>query len=267
MAPLGGARHTRSVPEALEVELTLRASAGLVGRRIEHVEATDALVVGDGVDAAVVGAVIESLHRRGKLLVVGTDGPQLGVHFGMTGRFLRDGGAAIDRLAYGAASDDPAWDRWVVGLDDATHLRFHDPRRLGRVWLDPDETRLGPDVLTVCRPTLAAALRRRRAPVKAVLLDQTAVAGLGNMLVDEVLWWSSIDPHRPASSLDEREIAALHTAIRRRLPVMLRRGGSHTGSLSPARRVLGSPCPRDGTELRHDVVGGRSTFWCPLHQS
>lgn len=244
----------------------MRASGDLVGRRIEQVEVTDALVVGAGVDVEVPGATIEALRRRGKLLLVATDGPLLGVHFGMTGRFLRDGGAAIERLAYGAGCDDPAWDRWVVRLDDGTRLRFHDPRRLGRVRLDPDEGRLGPDVLTLRRRHLAEALRSRRAPVKAVLLDQHAIAGLGNMLVDEVLWWSGIDPRRPASSLDADELATLHAAIRRRLPVMLRRGGSHTGTLSPSMRVDGAICRRDGTPLRHDVVGGRSTFWCPLHQ-
>ena len=98
-----------------------------------------------------------------------------------------------------------------------------------------------------------------------MLLDQTAIAGLGNMLVDEVLWWASLDPHRPAASLDADEVAALQHAIRRRLPVMLRRGGSHTGTLSPP---CGRPagCPRDGAELRRDVVGGRTTIWCPSHQ-
>ena len=101
--------------------------------------------------------------------------------------------------------------------------------------------------------------------MKAVLLDQAAVAGLGNMLVDEVLWWAGIDPHRPAGTLTPDEVAELHRAIRRRLPVMLRRGGSHTGTLSPTRRA-GGMCPRDGGELRRDVVGGRTTVWCPAHQ-
>ena len=99
-----------------------------------------------------------------------------------------------------------------------------------------------------------------------MLLDQTAVAGLGNMLVDEVLWWAGLDPHRPAASLTADEVAALQRAIRRRLPVMGRRGGSHTGTLSPAVRGAGGPCPRDGAVLRRDVVGGRTTIWCGDHQ-
>jgi formamidopyrimidine-DNA glycosylase len=260
------------MPEALEVELARRATDDLLGRTMVAVERTDPLVVGDGVDVAVPGATIEAVTRRGKLLVVHTDGPTLGIHFGMTGRLLREGDPVIGRLAddqrlvYGPGADLPVWDRWAVRLDDGSQLRLQDPRRLGRVWLEPDVERLGPDVLTLRRADLAAALARRRAPLKAVLLDQTSVAGLGNMLVDEVLWWSSLDPHRPAASLAPDEVAALQHAIRRRLPVMLRRGGSHTGTLSPSLRAPGGHCPRDGTELRRDVVGGRTTIWCPSHQ-
>jgi len=100
----------------------------------------------------------------------------------------------------------------------------------------------------------------------AVLLDQTAVAGLGNLLVDEVLWWAGLDPRRPATSLTPDENATLHQAIRRRLPIMLRRGGSHAGTLSPVRRATGGLCPRDRTDLAHGVVAGRGSVWCPSHQ-
>jgi formamidopyrimidine-DNA glycosylase len=259
--------QTPAVPELLEVELTRRAAADLVGRRFGPVERTDDIVVTVGVDDALPGSTVESLERRGKVLVLRTDGPDLALHFGMTGRLLRSGAAAaIDRLAYGANSDHERWDRWVVTLDDGSRLRFHDPRRLGRIWLDPVLSGLGPDALTLTRRQLAAALAGRRAPLKAVLLDQAAVAGLGNMLVDEVLWWAGLDPRRPAASLPPEEVAALQRTIRRRLPVMLRRGGSHTGTLSPAARAAAGPCPRDGTPLGRTVVGGRTTVWCPLHQ-
>ena len=91
-----------------------------------------------------------------------------------------------------------------------------------------------------------------------MLLDQAAVAGLGNMLVDEVLWWAGIDPHRPAGSLTPDEVAALHRAIRRRLPVMLRRGGSHTGTLSPtAARRRGVPTRRRGARAATSSAGAR----------
>jgi formamidopyrimidine-DNA glycosylase len=255
------------VPEVLEVELTRRAAVSLVGRRVVAVLRTDPLVVADDVDAVVPGCTVTGVRRRGKVLALDTDGPVVGVHFGMTGRLLRDGAAAaIDALSYGARSDHERWDRWVVRLDDGTRVRVHDPRRLGHVWLDPDLDVLGPDALTLTRRQLATALAGRRAPLKAVLLDQSAVAGLGNMLTDEVLWWGGLDPSRPAASLSSDEVAALQAAIRRRLPVMLRRGGSHTGTLSPAVRAAGGPCPRDGAELVRTVVAGRGTISCRAHQ-
>jgi formamidopyrimidine-DNA glycosylase len=255
------------MPEVLEVELTRRAAVGeLVGRTFVDVVRTDPLVVDDGVDAEVPGARVDGIERRGKLLLFCTDGPVVGMHFGMTGRLLVDNDAVIDRLAYSGASRDPVWDRWAVRLDDGRLVRLHDPRRLGRIRLDPDLSRLGPDALSLRRVALAAALAGRRAPLKAVLLDQSAIAGLGNLLVDEFLWWASFDPRRPAGSLLPDEVDRLQQTIRRRLPIMLRRGGSHTGTLSPEVRSTGGPCPRDGGELARSTVGGRTTIWCPSHQ-
>ena len=259
------------MPEVLEVELTRRGLEPLVGDRVVRVVHTDPLVVGDGVDAVVRGATFSGLRRRGKQLVIDTAGSRragvpLGVHLGMTGRVILDRTSTIDVLVYGSRSDDERWDRWVLAMASGVMFRLHDPRRFARVTLDPDVDALGPDVLTLRRDDLAAALARRRAPLKAVLLDQRAIAGLGNMLVDEVLWWSGLDPHRPAASLTVDEVAALQAAIRRRLPVMLRRGGSHTGTLSPAVRSGEAWCVRDGTPLRRETVGGRTTVWCPLHQ-
>jgi formamidopyrimidine-DNA glycosylase len=260
------APHSGLVPEVLEVELTRRAADDLVGHTIVAVERTDALVVGDGVDVEVPGARIEAVGRHGKLLLLRTDGPVVGVHFGMTGRLLVDDHAAIEHLAYSSPSRDPVWDRWAVRLEDGRRVRLHDPRRLGRVRLDPDLSRLGPDVLTLRRGELERALAGRWAPVKAVLLDQGAIAGLGNLLVDETLWWASLDPRRRADTLDDAEVETLHRTIRRRLPIMMRRGGSHTGTLSPVARAVGGPCPRDAAALARTTVGGRTTVWCPSHQ-
>jgi formamidopyrimidine-DNA glycosylase len=255
------------MPEVLEVELTRRAAVRqLVGRTFVDVVRTDPLVVDDGIDAEVPGALVEGIERRGKLLLFCTDGPVVGMHFGMTGRLLLDDEAVIERLAYSGASRDPVWDRWAVRLDDDRVVRLHDPRRLGRIRLDPDLSRLGPDVLSLRRVDLAAALAGRRAPLKAVLLDQSAVAGLGNLLVDEFLWWASLDPRRLAGSLFDEEVDRLQRTVRRRLPIMLRRGGSHTGTLSPEVRSRGGRCPRDGGELARTTVGGRTTVWCPSHQ-
>lgn len=265
-------RHTRTVPEVLEVELARRGVTDLLsGAVVRRVLLSDDLVVGPGVDDLITGAEIESLDRRGKQLVIVTDRGRVGVHFGMTGRWLVDDVSTIGELAYGSGNDHPRWDRWVLEVEPAdgrgpVRLRLHDPRRLGRVVLEPDIGRLGPDALRLTRRQLAEVLARRTAPVKAVLLDQEAIAGLGNMLADEVLWWSGIDPRRAARSLNDGEVAALHSAIKRRLPVMLRRGGSHTGVLSPDARRADVPCPRDGAPLMRATIGGRTTVWCSAHQ-
>jgi formamidopyrimidine-DNA glycosylase len=89
---------------------------------------------------------------------------------------------------------------------------------------------------------------------------------LSTPAADEVLWWAGIDPHRSADGLDDADVDRLAHAIRRRLPIMLRRGGSHRGTLSPAVRAECPPCDRDGCPLQRDTVGGRTAVWCPQHQ-
>ncbi|MFN8035291.1 MAG: DNA-formamidopyrimidine glycosylase family protein [Acidimicrobiia bacterium] len=261
------------MPEILEVELSRRLlEAHALGRRITAVDAPDAWYLKRGLDAgtvrdALVGSRFVAARRRGKLLLLDTDrgGPVLGLHFGMTGRVFVDDRAAHDRLYYLDREPDPAWDRFVVQFGARGELRLSDPRRLGAVELDPDEDRLGIDAFALTRAQVAAIVRASRAPLKAVLLDQARVAGLGNLLVDEILWRAGIDPARPARSLDDTETAALARAVRETLRVLGRRGGSHTGDLME-QRVPGGVCPRDGAPLTRRTVGGRTTYSCPVHQ-
>ena len=258
------------MPEGLEAEIWRRACERLVGRTIVDVVADDR-VVDEGVVAAMTGAVFERARRRGKVVLLDTDSATIGLHFGMTGRLVIDDVAPIERLAYASRRDDPAWDRLVVfaspgGRSAPPALRFNDPRRLGHVSLDPDLDRLGVDVAEVTPRRLAGALGGRRGVLKSVLLDQHVVAGLGNLCVDEVLWWADLDPRRTADSLSEAEVRRLASVIRRRLPVMLARGGSTTGVLNPAVRASCPPCESDGAPLERLTIGGRTTIRCPLHQ-
>ena len=180
----------------------------------------------------------------------------------MTGRVLVDGDAAGDALRFASNRDTPAWHRFTVRFADGGALALRDPRRLGAVLLDPDEDRLGIDAFDVTAAQLRSRIGPRRTPIKAALLDQADVAGLGNLLVDEILWRAGIDPTRPAVDLASTEHTRLARAIRTTLRQLGGRGGSHTGDLMPARQP-GGCCPRDGTPLRHGTVGGRSTYWCP----
>jgi formamidopyrimidine-DNA glycosylase len=257
------------VPELIEVEAYRRQAEAVVGRTIDDAPVLDPIGLRgadpEAVRAELRGLTVEAADRLGKLLLVRTDGPVVGLRFGMTGRLLVDGGASIDGLLYGGQGDDPAWDRYVVTFTDGTDLRIRDPRRLGGLQLDPDVERLGPEASTITAEQLAAALARSAAPVKARLLDQSRVAGLGNLLVDETLWRAGVDPERASGDLDADEVAALAEAVRSTVAELLARGGSHTGDLQVARRP-GAACPRDGAPLDRLRVGGRTTYRCPAHQ-
>jgi formamidopyrimidine-DNA glycosylase len=277
------------LPELLEAEAARELlEARALGRTIESVYAPDAWflkrgLTPRGVRAALPGRRFVDARRRGKLLLLDTStsttstttsdgageddegGPVLALHLGMSGRVLIDGEAAGDPLLYASNLENPAWHRFGLRFADGGSLFLRDPRRLGAVELDPDEDRLGPDALAITLTQLRAVLSRSRAPLKAVLMDQSRVAGLGNLLVDEILWRAGLDPARPADSLDTADQARLHRTIRTALRVLGKRGGSHTGDLMVA-RLPGGHCPRDGAPLQRRSVGGRTTYSCPVHQ-
>ena len=125
-------------------------------------------------------------------------------------------------------------------------FELHDPRRFGRVLLDPDEDVLGPDPASVTLPELRLALASSAAgggpPLKARLLDQHRLAGVGNLLADEILWRASLSPLRPSGSLAVAELRRLHRQLLTTLEELASRGGSHTGDLIEERRP-GGHCP------------------------
>jgi len=264
------------MPEILEVELYRRLAEKALGRTIKKVWMVDSRYGRGGTTArrlqsALAGHVFTEARRRGKLLLLDTDGgPTLGIRFGMTGGLVVDSAAALDRLLYGPGVFGEQWVRARVTFADGGHLLLHDPRRFGSLELAPNEARLGPDALTVTLAQLRAALAGtaargvRAAPLKAQLMDQERVAGIGNLLADEILWQAGLDPGR-RTALSDEELRALHKAVRGTLRQLGRRGGSHLGELMEERRV-GGRCPKDGTELRMATVGGRTTWWCPAHQ-
>jgi formamidopyrimidine-DNA glycosylase len=267
------------VPELPEIEAYRRLAEGALDRRVERAVIGDRRFVRGPTSprhlrAALAGSVFTRSRRHGKLLVLdllardagGTGaGRSLGVRFGMTGRLLLDGHAGVEHLVYSSDRDVPAWDRFVVRFEDGGRLVVRDPRLLGGVELDPDESALGPDALVVTAAELRRALEHSVVPLKARLMDQHRLAGVGNLIADEVLWRASLAPHRRSGSLTPAEYRRLHRHLRQTLDELMARGGSHLGDLMPE-RVVGGRCPRDGTELVRSTVGGRTTWWCPLHQ-
>ncbi len=257
------------MPEGLEAEIWRRSMQPIVGRRIERVEA-DERTVPDGFADAVVGERITEVGRAGKVVLVYTSGPTIGLHLGMTGRIVVDGAAPIEQLEYASAADRREWDRLLVRTSGSRDpaIRMNDPRRLGRTSLDADLRHLGTDLLAPDRHELEVSLARRRTALKAALMNQTVVAGLGNLCTDEVLFVAGLAPDRAANSLGGVDLDELVSAMRRALPAMLDRGGSTEGTIDPDRRRQLGACPRSGCggELRRSTVGGRTTVWCPTHQ-
>jgi len=255
----------------LEVECYRILAERILDRPVVSVGCPDSWYLKGAATASLLAGVltghrIVAARRIGKLLLLDVDdGPVVGVRFGMTGTLLVDGDDAVGPLLYGPTRSDPAWIRWSVTFDDGRRLVVHDPRRLGGVSLDPDVSGLGRDAAAIGAAGLGGALAGSSAPLKARLLDQSRIAGIGNLIADELLWRAGLSPLRPAESLSPTEVRRLHRHLGRTLGDLTDRGGSHTGDLMVERHP-GGVCPRDGRPLTRSTVGGRTSWWCPAHQ-
>jgi formamidopyrimidine-DNA glycosylase len=216
------------MPELPEVERARQTLEAVLGRRIARVDDRDTYVCrphapGEIADA-LVGEEFVSARRRGKFMWLETDdGPTLGLHLGMTGEIVIEG-----------PGEKPHWDRFSIEFEDGTRVALRDRRRLGRAMLNPDFSHVGPDAAEVGREEFRRRMGVGRAPIKARLLDQAHISGIGNLL------------------------AAIRSAIRN--------GGAHTGRFIRERSPEGS-CPRDGSPLSRATIGGRTTYWCPVCQT
>jgi formamidopyrimidine-DNA glycosylase len=245
------------LPEAERARAAIERRA--LRRRIAAVDDRDTYVsrphAPGEIEGALVGHELVSAHRRGKTMWIETDdGPVLGLHLGMSGSIAIDTEPAPNN-----------WDRFVLEFEDGGRLALRDKRRLGRAVLEPDLSNLGPDAADITRKAFRERVGRSRAPVKARLMDQSVLAGVGNLLADEILWQARIDPRRPADTLSEDELDRLRRDTRSTLRRTIRRGGAHTGDFMLAREPHGI-CPRCGAEVRRARVGGRTTYWCPVEQ-
>ncbi|HWH92776.1 MAG TPA: DNA-formamidopyrimidine glycosylase family protein [Baekduia sp.] len=260
------------MPELPEVESAraLIAERGL-GREIVEVDDADTYVcrphAPGEIAAALVGHRLTEAHRRGKSMWIETDGgPVLGLHLGMAGRIVIDDVAAGDDVRDGGAKHVAIWDRFTLHFADGGSLALRDKRRLGRALLDPRLDGLGPDAAEVDRDTFRARVGRGEPPLKARIMDQAVIAGVGNLLADEALWRARLDPRRPAGGLDDAELDRLRRAIRAATRRAIERGGVHTGDVIPHRRRDGV-CPRCGADMARATIGGRTTYWCSAEQN
>jgi len=273
------------VPELPEVEtVRRRLEPALVGRRFDRVEILDPRLTRPEEPAEVAaeleGERVEALERRGKYLVVRFEsGRVLLIHLRMTG--------SLQHAPAGQLEPDPHR-RAVVTLDNGSDVAYRDVRRFG-TWLlvepgalDPYlAERLGGEPLerAFTAKSLAARLERRKAPIKAALLDQRTLAGLGNIYVDEALWRARIHPLAPARELDRDRILALRRGIRQALEAGIARQGATLrdyrqpdgarGRMQHEFKVYGrdgEPCDRCGTPIEKIRVAGRGTWYCPSCQ-
>ncbi|MFF3910618.1 Fpg/Nei family DNA glycosylase [Streptomyces sp. NPDC001848] len=259
------------MPELPDVEGFRRVLQSCAkGRVVQRVDVRDAGVL-RGVSVrrlrdALEGRRFTEPKRHGKWLLAPTGGgPTLLLHFGMTGRLVcsrpHDVVEAHDRVLF------------TVGGD--RQLRYRDQRKLQGLWLAEDDSdvarllgRQGPDALAVDGREFGAALSSRRGRIKSVLMDQSVLAGLGNLLADEILWCARLRPTRPVGDLTQAEVRRLYTHMRRTLRSAVTAGcvPPYDSWLTGHRDDPVPACPRCGGILRRSRVAGRGTVWCPRCQ-
>ena len=251
------------MPELLEVEAYRTILIPTIGATISGVNADSLVCGGTPAPCPAVGQTINGVRRHGKLLLIDLEHCTIGVHARMTGTILVDGVSPFPKLRYAPSTVEKRFVRLSAKLDDGRVIDLHDPRRLARVMVDPDYSELGPDATSIALADGSKALGTSDSPValKARLLDQSRIAGLGNLLVDEICFQARLDPSRRASSLSTEERKMLTKQIPRTLRELGKRGGSDGGALQEFRH-RGANCPRCGAPLRRATVGGRTTYWC-----
>lgn len=270
------------MPELPEVETSVRALRDpLIGETFtearvywpRHIDRPDP----QSFQERIAGLRVKEISRRGKYMVFSlTGGETLIIHLRMTGHVS---------VAWG---DEPLREHThtVLGLASGKELRFYDTRKFGRVYLvrDPQEVlgKLGPEPLEpgFTPDVLTRQLERRSMRLKPLLLDQTFVAGIGNIYADEALFYAGLHPERAANTLHSEAVQRLHAAIQKVLRMGITREGASIdryrkpdgsrGDMQNAVTVFrrtGEPCYECGAPIRRIVLGGRSTHFCPVCQS
>jgi formamidopyrimidine-DNA glycosylase len=270
------------MPELPEVETVRRQlDPELRGRRIERLEVLDPRWCRPAppaeLEGSVSGATIRGLGRRGKYLLLGLDGERtLVMHLRMTGNLVLGERSASERHL-----------RARFRLEDGREVWFTDPRRFGEAFLIEDAElagrfeRLGPEPLSdeFTAEALASIASGRTAPLKSFLLDQSAIAGVGNIYADEALFRARLHPLSPAASMKPEHHAALRDGVVAALEAGIAGGGASIDDYRDGRGERGTmqdeflvhtregePCPRCGAAILRIVVSGRSTYYCPSCQ-
>jgi formamidopyrimidine-DNA glycosylase len=275
-ASMVAVRYYTDMPELPEVETVVRTlEPKLKNRRIVSVTLVrrDILQPANADLSQLAGQTVQRIARRGKKILIYIESGILYIHLGMTGRLTMESSEMQQR----------PHTHLLVNLSDGGQMRFRDPRRFGGVWwlpLDHDvDSGLGPEALTIRPIQLAQQLARTSRAIKTALLDQSILAGLGNIYADESLFAAGIHPTIPANKLAAKQISNLTRAIRQTLRRAILSGGSslrdyvdangEAGAFQKLHRVYdraGKPCRKCKILIERIVLGGRSTHYCPKCQ-
>ncbi|GAB5347743.1 DNA-formamidopyrimidine glycosylase family protein [Alteriqipengyuania sp. 357] len=259
------------MPELPEAEANrLRVERECLHRTIEAAEPGEDTeyieLPGDNERARLVGHQFTETYRHGKLIFAGSKtGPWICVHLGMSGS-LRP---------FDDDDDPPDYIKFLIRFEGDRRLAFRCPRKLGWVRVvDSAEAEIerigfGPDALEIDRETFVDVIGSTRGAIKSALIEQTKLAGVGNLWSDEILYRVGIDPQRKGSDLTERQLGDLHTAMRDILKAVVDTG-AHYSDLPDDwlihTRDEGAECPRCSGEIVRTKVGGRSAYHCTSHQ-
>ena len=274
------------MPELPEVETVVRTlQPRCVGGTIVHVnlQRTDILnPTGTDLPTLLLGRTITRIERRGKRIMFTLDSADhFYIHLGMSGRLtLESFDAPLQSHTHLILEIAPTSDY----SQQTFHMRFRDPRRFGGIWWIGQDTsnddRMGPEPLSLRTKSLSDKLSKTRRAIKSALLDQSLIAGLGNIYVDESLFAAAIHPLTPADQLDAPQIAALNRAIKKTLKKAIDHRGSTLRDYRDANGASGGfqlrhnvyaredkPCRVCKTKIVRIVLGGRSTHYCPKCQA
>jgi len=288
------------VPELPEVEGFARYFAQhALSQRIARVDVRDERILGvrkEALSRALRGRTFTRVHRHGKHLFADAGSIWLHLHFGMTGDLgyyrtperhpssrrhpssvIRDEGQHVASDDGSRMTDDgsPRFARVIFDFDGGGHLAFEDMRLFGVVDLTPtpkayvEEHGLGPDPLWITLTQFRALLAKRRGAIKALLLSQDIIAGIGNLYADEIVFATGIHPRRPVDRLKDDEVRAVYNAMRRILREVIRvraKDGDWPQRYLTMHREEGECCPKCGGTIRRTVVMSRTTYFCAKHQ-
>ena len=254
------------MPELPEVEMFKRYfERHALGRTVTRVHVLDHRILGTRKISQLRGRRFRGARRHGKHFFGDAGDIWLHIHFGMSG----------DLAYYRDGEEPPRFTRVIFDFDNGAHLAYEDMRLFGVVELTPSpeayirEHALGPDPLQIDLRRFRELLRKRKGRIKALLLSQDIIAGIGNLYADEALFRSSIDPRRAVDRLSDAEVKTLFTNVRnvlRETIAFKARGATYPGRFLVQHREEGDRCPKCGGTIHRTVVAGRTTYFCARHQ-